>query len=165
MNIILRITLPLMLAVTLSACGFQLRGSNLDTLKNSHVFVKSNGADQLTVQVIKQLVFSDVPVINDPARADYIIELSHESFKRTVLSVSASTGKVEEYEIDYHAALTVKGPGGKVLLHDDPVTAQRDFTFDPDAVLSKFDEEARLHDEMTQYAADSVLRKLQAITR
>ena len=165
MIMILRITLLLMLAAAMGACGFQLRGSNLDTLKNSQVFIKSNNADQLAAQIKKQLTFADVPIIKDPAKADYIVELGHETFKRSVLSVSARTGKVEEYEIDYPASLTVKGPGGKVLLQDEPVTAQRDFTFDPDAVLSKFDEEARLHDEITQYAADLVLRRLQAITR
>ena len=161
----LRFFLLLILAVTLTACGFQLRGSNLETLKSSHVFIKSNGADKLAAQVKKQLKFAEVPMVDDPTKADYIVELSRETFKRTVLSVSARTGKVEEYEIDYNASLSVKGPGDKFLLRDEPVTAQRDFTFGADAVLSKFDEEGKLHDEITQYAADMVLRRLQAVTR
>jgi LPS-assembly lipoprotein len=161
----LRITLLFIFAVALTACGFQLRGSNLETLKHSHVYIKSDGANDLAAQIKKQLEFAEVPMVNEPKKADYIIELGHETFKRSVLSVSPKTGKVEEYEINYKASLSVRGPDGKVLLQDEPVTAQRDFTFDEDSVLGKFDEEKKLHDEITRYAADIVLRRLQAVTR
>lgn len=162
---ILRFILLLMLTVALTACGFQLRGSNLGALKNSQIYIKSGGANQLAAQIKKQLEFAEVPVVNDSEQADYIIEVGRETFKRSVLSVSAQTGKVEEYEIDYTASVSVRGPDGKILLQDEPVTAQRDYTFDEDSVLGKFDEESKLHEELTKYAADMVLRRLQAVTR
>ena len=161
----LRITLLLLLAVTLTACGYHLRGSNLTALKNSRVYIKSGGASELALQVRRKLEFSDVVVIRDAAEADYIIELGLDSFKRSVLSVSAETGKVEEYEITYDTTLTINGPNGQVLLKTEPITAQRDYTFAEDSVLGKFDEENKLHDELTRHAADMVLRRLQAVTR
>ena len=161
----LRISLLLLLAVAMTACGFQLRGSNLAALKNSRVYIKSGGTDELALQVRRKLEFSDVPVIEDAAEADYIIELSHESFKRSVLSVSAETGKVEEYEITYKTLLTINGPNGQVLLKTEPITAQRDYTFDEDSVLGKFDEENKLREELTRHAADMVLRRFQAVNR
>ena len=161
----LRICVSLLLAVALGACGFQLRGSNLGALKNSHIYIKSGGANQLASQIKKQLEFAEVPVVQDLDKADYIIEVGNETFERSVLSVSAETGKVEEYEITYNASLSVTGPDGNLLLKDEPVTAQRDFTFDEDSVLGKFDEESTLREEITRYAADTVLRRLQAVTR
>ena len=160
----LRIILFILLAVALGACGFQLRGSNLETLKHSRVYIKSGGADELALQIKKQLEFADVAVAQDPNQADYVIELGHESFKRSILNVSAQTGKVEEYEITYNASFSVKGPNGTVLLKNEAVTAQRDYTFDKNSVLGKFDEEKKLREEITQYAADSVLRRVQAVT-
>lgn len=160
-----RITLLFLLAVALTACGFQLRGSNLGTLKSSHIYVKSGGANQLAAQIKRHLEFAEVPVANTAEQADYIIEVGRETFKRSVLSVSARTGKVEEYEINYTASVSIRGPDGKFLLQDEPVTAQRDYTFDEDSVLGKFDEENKLREELTKFAADMVLRRLQAVTR
>jgi len=157
--------LTLVLATMLAACGFQLRGSNLDTLKSSQVYIKSAGAHELAEQIKKQLEYAEVPVVQDQTQADYTIELGHETFKRSVLSVSAQTGKVEEYEITYHSSLSVSGPNGKVLLKNEPLMAQRDFTFDEDSVLGKFDEENKLHEELTKNVADTVLRRLRAVTR
>ena len=161
----LRFILLLILVLALTACGFQLRGSNLGSLKNSHIYIKSGGANQLASQIKKQLEFAEIPVVQDLDKADYIIEVGNETFKRSVLSVSAQTGKVEEYEVTYNASLSVTGPDGNFLLKDEPVTAQRDFTFDEDSVLGKFDEESELREEITRYAADTVLRRLQAVTR
>ena len=157
--------LALCLTLALTACGFQLRGSNLEALKNSHVYVKSNGANDLAAQVKKQLNFAEMPLVKDPNQADYIIELAHETFTRSVLSVSTQTGKAKEYEITYKASLSISGPGGKVLLKSEPLVLQRDFTFDEGAVLGKFEEENKLHQDLTKNAADTVLRRFQAVTR
>ena len=157
--------LPLVLAVTLSACGFQLRGSHLEELKDSRVYVKSSGAKKLADEVKRQLEFAEVAVVQDPGQAQYVIEVMNERFDRKVLSVSADTGKVEEYELTYNSLLTVTGPEGNVLLKNEPVTAQRDYTFDEDSVLGKFDEEKKLREEITRHAADSVLRRFRTVTR
>ena len=161
----MRLCPPLVLAMALIACGFQLRGSNLEALKNSHVYVKSNGANYLAPQVIKQLNFAEVPMVNDPGKADYIIELGRETFLRSLLSVSTQTGKVQEYEITYNASLSISGPGGKVLLKDEPLELQRDITSDVGAVLGKFEEESTMHQEIAKNVADTVLRRFQAVTR
>ena len=161
----LRICVLLFLAIALGACDFHLRGSNLVEFKNSRVYIKSGGSSEVALQVKRKLGYSDVTVIEDVAQADYIIELGHESFIRSVLSVSADTGKVDEYEITYKTTLSVSGPNDQVLLKNEPITIQRDYTFDEDSVLGKFDEENRLHEEITQHAADLVLRRFQIVTR
>ena len=71
----LRIGMALILAAVLGACGFQLRGSNFESLKNSHVYIKSGGAGALADEVKKQLEFANVPVVKDADKADYIIEV------------------------------------------------------------------------------------------
>jgi len=157
--------LPLVLAIMVAACGFQLRGSHLEPLKNSSVYIKSTGASSLVSQLKKQLAFAEVPVVMDAGQAEYIIEVGGESFKRSVLSVSAQTGKVEEYELTYNISFTIMGPEGKVLLKNEPVTTRRDFTFDEDSVLGKYDEENKLREDITRYAADTILRRLQSVTR
>ncbi|MGH8120700.1 MAG: LPS assembly lipoprotein LptE [Gammaproteobacteria bacterium] len=160
-----RFCLLFILAASLSACGFQLRGSNLESLKDSQVYIMSTGANELAAQVKTKLAYAEIPIAQDPNQADYVIELGQEKFERSVLSVSAETGKVEEYEITYNALLSVSGPDGKILLKNEPLMGRRDFTFEEDSVLGKFDEENIIHEELTRHVADTVLRRLRAVTR
>ena len=161
----LRCILLLVFISCLSACGFQPRGSNLDALRNSSIYVQSSGAGALASELRQQLQYSDIPIASSSREADYIIDISNEVFERKVLSVSADTGKVEEYEIYYQALLSVKGPDGTELIKSEPVTAQRDYVFDEGSVYASFDQEQVLRRDISKYAASSVLRRLQAVIK
>lgn len=166
MQQLLAIRLPVLaLCLALGACGFQLRGSQLGALQDSRVHVKSSGANVLAAEIKNQLRLAEVALSPEAGQADYVIEVARESFKRSVLSVSTETGKVEEYEITYQALLSINGPGGRPLVQNEPVTGRRDYTFDESAVLGKFDEERRLQEDLTKSVADTVLRRVRAVTR
>lgn len=161
----LRYSLLLLFLASLYACGFELRGSNLDSLRQSSVYVNASGGNTLASEVRQQLQFADIPLARTASDADYVVDISNETFDRKVLSVSAQTGKVEEYEIFYQANLSVTGPDGKKLINSEPITAQRDYAFDSGAVLGSFDNEAVLQRDISKHAASTVLRRLQAVTQ
>jgi LPS-assembly lipoprotein len=161
----LRHNLILLSLALLCACGFELRGSNLDSLRQSSVYVSASGGNTLANEVRQQLQFADIPMARTASEADYVVDISNETFERKVLSVSAQTGKVEEYEILYKAYLTVTGPDGKRLIKSEPITAQRDYAFDSGAVLGSFDNENVLQKDISKFAASTVLRRLQAVTQ
>lgn len=161
----LRLGLLLLFISMLCACGFQLRGSNLGSLKNATVYVQSRGAGALANELKEQLGYSEVTIANKASEADYIIDISNENFERKVLSVSPRTGKVEEYEIYYQALLTITGPDGKNLIKSEPITAQRDYVFDEGSVYASFDQEQELRKDISKYAASNVLRRLQAVIK
>lgn len=162
---ILRFGFLLLITGILCACGFQLRGSNLDALKNSSIYIQARGASTLANELREQLRYSDIPIASSSSEADYIIDIGKETFERKVLSVSARTGKVEEYEIFYQAILSVTGPGGKSLIKSEPITAQRDYVFDEGSVYASYDQEQELHRDISKYAASTVLRRLQAVIK
>lgn len=161
----LRHSLILISLALLCACGFQLRGSNLDALKQSSVYVNASGSSTLANEVRQQLQFAEIPIARSASDAEYVVNISNELFERKVLSVSAQTGKVEEYEILYSANLTVTGPDGRKLINSEPITAQRDYAFDSGAVLGSFDNEYVLQADISKHAASTVLRRLQAVTQ
>jgi len=161
----LRLSLILLVLASLCACGFALRGSNLEALKQSKVFVNSSDASSLSREIKEQLRFADVPLAQTSTQADYIVNVRDEKFERKVLSVSGDTGKVEEFEILYYAYFSITDSDGKTLVKSEPITGQRDFTFVDDSVLGKSDEEFQLQKEIRQQSAATVLRRLQAVTR
>ena len=150
------------LLMGVSSCGFQLRGTNLQTLQNASIYVQSSGANILAAEVKRQLLDADVKTVSSAAEADYIVTLSNESFKSKVLSVSPTTGKVEEYEVTYTAMLKIANKNESATASAEPISAARDYTFDKGAVLGKIEEESVLKNDIAKQAAASVLRRLRA---
>lgn len=165
MKSIFQCILIFILLVCISACGFQLRGSNLEAFKGSSIFIQAGGGSDLALELRRQLSFAGVNVIHSAGNADYVIQLSNEIFDRDVLSVSSETGKVEEYELTMNSNLTVTGSDKQRLVSDEIISARRDYIFDQDSVLGKFDEEQKIREEMRQQLAASIIRRLRAVTR
>jgi LPS-assembly lipoprotein len=80
-----------------------------------------------------------------------------------VLSVDPDTGKVREYELIVETSVLVVSAGGKVLLEDDDISLQRDYTFDETAALGKYEQEGTLYREIRKDLAAAIVRRLQAL--
>lgn len=160
-----RIITVLILLISVAACGFQLRGSSLDVLQRSNVYVQSSGADEISSEVKRQLRYAGVNLINKSGDADYVIELSNERFDRNIISVSPDTGKVQEYELAYQSSLSVTDKEGKKLVKNETISAARDYVFDDAAILGNFSQENVLRNDIARTAASTVLRRLEAVTK
>jgi len=150
------------LLMGLSACGFQLRGANLQGLQDTHIYVQSSGASVLAAEVKKQLIEAGINPVSSASEAEYIVTLSHESFNTKVLSVSPETGKAQEYQVSYTATLKITSPDESTTTATEPVSATRDLTFDEGSVLGKVQEESVLKRDIAKQVAASVLRRLRA---
>lgn len=147
----------------LAGCGFQLRGTRKADIDAATAYLQSGPADLLLAHLRRTLAYSGVRTVSSPAKADLVIALGRERIERRVLSVDARTGKVREFELDYTVGLTVRRADGQVLVDDESVELQRDFTFDETAVLGKFEEQALLEQDIRADAAATILRRLEAL--
>ena len=82
-----------------------------------------------------------------------------------MLSVSAETGKIEEYELLVSTLLSITGPDKNSLLNAEPVTARRDYIFDQDSALGEFDEEEKIRQEMNTQIAATIIRRLRIVSQ
>jgi LPS-assembly lipoprotein len=146
-----------------SACGFHLRGSQLTEFNVANIYINPSSAPKLAKEVKSQLSGAGVSLANSAQDASYVIILKEESFEKSVLSVSATTGKVEEYQIIFKAKMDVIHADGHNIVKNDKVISARDFTFDENAVLGKFSEEEILREDLVRRAASQILRRLQAL--
>ena len=160
------LSLLLLLTLILSACGFHLRGSQQKTARDiATVFIRINAADRVATEVRAQLGNAGVRITNSLQEAEYILGLSQEAIRRSVLSVSATTGKVEEYQLVLSVTMNVGKPEQDALLADETIRLTRDYAFDEDTVLGKATEEQLLEEELVRQAAARIMRKLNAATR
>ena len=161
--------LPLLILLTVlmavQSCGFHLRGSGPGSLDIDSVHVRSESADKLAREVTSQLSGFGIATPDVPDNAQYVLILSREVQDRKILTVTADTGKVQEYEVFFSATMTVRNAAGDDLSTNQKIRVKRDLTVDEDAVLGKFEEERTIQAELLQQAAASVLRRLQTVTR
>ena len=157
-----RLILICLLLLT-TACGFHLRGSQLASVDIDNIYINPSSAPRLAKEVKSQLAGAGATLSDSSQGATYIVTLKEERFDKSILSVSADTGKVEEYELLYSAKIDASHADGRKIIENDQVRIGRDFTFDENAVLSKFSEESLLQDDLIRRSASQVLRRLQAL--
>jgi LPS-assembly lipoprotein len=151
------------LLILTSACGFHLRGSQLTNFDVANIYIHPSNAPKLAKEVQSQLTNAGVSLASSASNAAYVVILKEERFEKSVLSVNAATGKVEEYQILYKAKMDASYSDGKSIVEDDNISSSRDFSFDENAVLGKFSEEELLQEDIVRRAASQVLRRLQAL--
>lgn len=149
----------------LSACGFHLRGTQQNAkIEVAKVYVVSEGASLVTEQVKAQLRAAGSASVASVDEAKYTLTLYKEYVEQIVLSASAETGKVQEYQLILTVGMTVSAAGSEEALASEKIRLTRDYTFDDSAVLGKATEEKLLRDELAEEAAAQVLRHLSNVS-
>ena len=157
----------LLLLLTLCACGFHLRGTEVVATKTgvSSIVVRSLAAPLVSERVISLLRLGGTKIVDAADKTTYLITLRNEAFEREVLSVSADTGKVKEYQLTLHVIMSASDPGGKSLVNNETITVSRDYTFDESSILGKSNEETSVRDDLIRQVSSQVVRRVNAVTK
>ena len=102
---------------------------------------------------------TNAKVIDDPKKADAILELSGESREKIILSLTG-TGRVREFRLRYRMGYRVHDGKGGEYVPPSVVALQRDVTYDDSAILAKEAEEQLLFRDMQSDMVQQVLRRL-----
>lgn len=140
--------------LSLTACGFHLRGNiDLQDVFKS-VFIKNNGPKtELIMRIERALVDQGAVIVDDLDDASVQLNLGPETSGRRVLSVNAEA-KVKEYELFTHFTYSAVAVAGEFKLPKRTITVTRGYQYDANNVVGKSSEEATIRDEML----DDVLR-------
>lgn len=150
----------------LAGCGFHLRG-NIDLpadLQRMHVSGVSKYS-ALGIELRRSLQANGVELVDKANAADVILSVSNTNYKRRLLSVSGTSGKTAEYELQYILNISLKNRKGKQLLAPQTLRQLRDYTYDRDNVLGKGNEESRFKAEMERDLVRQILGRLQSYRR
>ena len=147
------------LALSVSACGFQLRGTAALPFETLYIPNTSGGVALDLKRNIQG--GTRTRVVNDEKTAQARLELSGETKFRNILSLSGA-GRVRELQLIYRINLRVHdGKGGEFV----PLTTlsiARDLTYNDTDVLAKEAEEASIYREMQTDLVQQILRRLSA---
>jgi LPS-assembly lipoprotein len=154
----MRSLLTLILLLSLTSCGFHLRGSVQLPPELTEMAVRdASPATLIAADLRRALGERGVRVFDT---ASMVLQLHGEAAGKRVLSVSRE-GKAQEYGLSYTVRFSVRDAAGALWLAEQAVTTSRDLRFDANAVLGTGSEEAQLREEMRRDAVTQILRRLQ----
>ncbi|HDZ56707.1 MAG TPA: hypothetical protein ENI17_08325 [Pseudomonas xinjiangensis] len=153
----------LLLGVTLflSGCGFQLRGTGVDSIKLEQIRLSSNEINSPIYRQLRDTLEAEGVEVTDTAR--YHLQLLESRNERSALSY---TGRASAAEIEIRQYLTfqITDTEGRVLIGPETLTTQRVYINDRDNIVGTGEEEDLLIREMRQDMTRQMLFRLASLT-
>ena len=156
--------LMVLLAITVTSCGWHLRGSgqtvnNISSVHISGVDKKSDFYRALS----RSLEASKVTITDSHTEAKYRIVLANLRSDRRTATVSSSA-RVSEYQLTELVDVLIFAADGRQVLPRTTMRIERFFDFDENDVQSKNEEAQLLKKEMTDDLVRQIIRRLNAIS-
>jgi LPS-assembly lipoprotein len=148
-------------AAMLSACGFQLRGSDNSTnLPFKTIYLGFPDNSPLGTE-LRRYIRADggTRVVGDAKEAQAIVEDLSETREEAILSLN-SQGRIRELALFYRFKFRVKAPDGKEILAPTEIVLKRNMSFNESEVLAKESEKALLYRDMQSDLVQQILRRL-----
>ena len=156
------IFVALMLTVTLSSCGFQLRGQY--ELPFSSVFISTYGASVIASALKRELTNIPTKLMPSAKDADAQLNIFEDRRERQILSLSGA-GRVREYELKLRVSYQLVDAKGSVFIPTSEIQLSRILSYDDSRIIAKQQEEALLYQDMERDAVGQILRRMTAIKR
>jgi len=155
-------TVPVAVALFLSACGFHLQGRQPLPSQFAYTFVDTKDEQTDFVQDLrKALISSKVNVIRTKSSSTAVVEVHEDELSERILSVSAQNIPTE-YELTYKVKFSVTSEG-KTLIDNEEISATRDISFDEAQLLAKEREQEILRAALARDLVALVMRRLAAL--
>lgn len=146
----------------LAGCGFELRRA--PDLPFRSVALVGFSAKTGVADELRRAMPPDVAVVDDPRRAEVVLDALTDERKRSVLATT-SAGQVRELRLHSRLVYRLSTRGGQVLLTPTELAMVRDMSYNETGALGKAQEEQILWQAMEADIALQVLRRLAATPR
>lgn len=153
--------LILLVALSLAACGFKLRGASPLPFNSLYTNISSQSA--FGIQIIRGIRANSphTAIVNDPNEAE--VRLIQISSRRTRKEMSLDVnGKVEEYELGLYISFTLVDNEGNALLEPTTLSNLRLLPYDENDSAAKAAEMEQLYADMERHIANAMLQRITA---
>jgi LPS-assembly lipoprotein len=155
-------TTLVVLLLFLAGCGFRLRGVATVPFETLYIPSAQSG---IALDLKRNIqAGTNAKVIDDPAKADAVLQFTEETRQKEVLSLTG-TGKVREFQLRYRVGFRVHDGKGVDYVPHSTIQLLRDVTFNDTEILAKEQEEQILFRDMQADMVQQILRRLAAAKR
>jgi LPS-assembly lipoprotein len=158
--------MTILMAMTVTSCGWHLRGSGGQLANNiSSVHISGpNKQSDFYRTLTRSLKAQDVAIADNFTEAQYRIVTSNQRSDRRTATVS-SGARVSEYQLTERVDVIIFAADGSQVLPRTTLRTERFFDFDENDVQSKNEEAELLKREMLDDLVRQIIRRLSAVTR
>lgn len=149
------------LAVMLSACGFQLRGTGQTELAIKELDLSARNAYGATVTQLRQALISNG--VNVHAGAPYKLVLTNEAESQRAVTYSGGYGSSAEYELTTVLSYSINGHDKTNLLND-KIEVRKVYVHDGNNITGSTQEATQTRDDMRRDLVQNMLVRLQLLT-
>lgn len=153
--------LLLLTTLTLAACGFHLRGSDLQDVRFGFksLYIKTPSESPFVIELRRILSKNKMEPVATADKAELILEIVSEKTTKQILSLSGS-GRVREYQLGYRVSMRAYDIQKVEWLPPDDVQLNRVLAYDDALILAKEQEETQLYKDMRADAVAQTVRRL-----
>ncbi len=152
--------LTLLAALSLSACGFHLRGSTPDSrLSFTSVHVEAPSGTPLERELRSAIRAGGTPLVADPKSAAVTLRILSQAQEKKILTLNAQ-GQVREFSLTYRMVFEVADPSGRKLLPAQEIALQSLLSYSESQALAKEAEEKMTFDDLRRDAVSQIMRQL-----
>lgn len=156
----IRIVLVSLLALLMTACGFQLRGSY--SLPFDSLYINLPETNELRAVLKRNITASTQTRMADDAKsAQAILTITGDRQMKDILSLN-SAGRVREFQLVRTVDFRIYDAANRDLIPPGQIVLRRDISFNDTQVLSKESEEALLWRDIQEDLVQQLLRRLAA---
>jgi len=148
------------LALLLSACGFQLRGTGMNDFALEEINLQARNSHGDTVRELEQLLKNNDVRVHEGAR--YTLDLVREQNRQRTASYTSSA-RSAEYELTSILDYQFRGPQNTVLL-EDSIEVQKVYVHDSSNLIGSDQEASQLRTEMRRELLQQLNMRISGIT-
>lgn len=147
-------------ALTLSACGFQLRGASEYAFHRLYI----SGGGGMAVDISRYIRYGSkgTVVVTNPADADARLEIVNVTNSRTAVSLDAN-GQAREYEMRSAYTFQLVTPDGRPIIPLNTIRLVRNLPYSDNETTARDAEAALLNRDMQKDAVDQIIRRMEAV--
>lgn len=163
----MRSTLPyssLLAVFLLAGCGFHLRGTGGDRVAIGAINVSAANAHGEMQRTLERTLTDAGVRIEEEDKAPWSVRLLGETSTRRPVATSSDV-KVAQYGLRLEVSFTLDAAGGKTVIPETSVSAERIYRFDSSSFAGNSEEESLLYDEMRRDVARQIMQRIDASVR
>lgn len=153
----------LAVSLTLSACGWHLRGTGDNSAVGYKVYVKQVQAETVGYSLYTALNNRGAQLVSDRAESDVVIEVIGQRYRRRILSVDPDSGKVREIELGLTTDFVMRAGDGTLLIPRETLNWELDYIFDEGSVLGTREQDTVVQRDLADIAATSIVLRMQSV--
>ena len=157
MRPVLRMIALLLTALSLTACGFHLRGQA--GMPFQTLYLDANAGAPFLNDLRRNLEANKVKLVSTAEQADVVLNIVSEIPEKQILTLGGS-GRVNEFQLRYRVSLRAYDLKGQDWIPAEEVMLRRDYVYDDTKVLAKEAEETLLYQSMRSDMVQQIVRRL-----